>query len=242
MTVRMKRSQVQWEFGKLAKKGLRNVRDWKEGGSGTGSGNATPFTGPGGSDNASESAGGNTAKGSGATSKRDGEGRDLTEFDEELEALRKETEEEVQPDNDGDVEMGDDEQPPPSADALTDEVADEEMTDVPAQSSTSSTKVDPIPTAESLSQAKPEAATTDDKIRVEASEFSKAETPAKGSGSGVPKPSESSVANAAPEGSNSMASTTDRHSSKPPLVADESVSSTAKAPANPVEAPAKEEK
>ncbi|PWW80215.1 hypothetical protein C7212DRAFT_159163 [Tuber magnatum] len=223
---------------KTGKKGPRNARDWKEGGSGTGSGNATPFTGPGGSDNASESAGGNTAKGSGATSKRDGEGRDLTEYDEELEALRKETEEEAQPDNDGDVEMGDDEQPPPNANALTDEAADEEMADVPAQSSTSSTKADPVPVAEPLAQAKPETATTDDKIKVEASEPSKTDPPTKGSSSGAAKPSEPSVAEAASEGSNPTASATDGHGSKIPLTAEESAASTA----NPDETPSKEEK
>jgi len=228
---------------KTGKRGLRNARDWKEGGSGTGSGNATPFTGPGGSDNASESAGGNTAKGSGGTSKRDGQGHDLNEYDEELEALNKETEEEAQPDNDGDVEMGGDEQPLPSAKALTDEAADEEMTDVPEQSSTSSTaKVETASAIESLAQAKPESATTDDKIKAEASEHSKTDAPAKGSGSGATKPSESSIAEAAPEGSNTTASATDNHTSKPSFAADDPVSSAAKAPASPAETPAKEEK
>jgi len=228
---------------KTGKKGLRNARDWKDGGSGTGSGNATPFTGPAGSDNASESAGGNTAKGSGATSKRDGQGHDLAEYDEELEAVRKAVEEETQPDNDGDVEMGGDEQPLPSAKALTDEAADEEMTDVPAQSFTHSiTKVEPASAIESLAQAKPESATTDDKIKAEASEHSKTDAPAKGSGSRATKPSDPPITEAAPEGSSPTASATDKHTSKPPFATDEPVSGAAKAPASPAEAPATEEK
>lgn len=108
------------------KKRRRNESNFKDTGSGTGSGMATPLGGGlGGSEVASEAGGSKTGSSSGSNTQKnlaalrkedaakdseaEADDQNLAEYDEELEAIRKEAEEGegTGADDDGDVEMGD---------------------------------------------------------------------------------------------------------------------------------------
>lgn len=127
------------------KKRRRNEANYKDTGSGTGSGMATPLGGGGDSAAPSEAGGSKTGSSSGsgaqknlaALQKEDAakdseDDQNLAEFDEELEDIRRQAEEEeaAGADDDGDVEMGDDtpaaKTPGLGAGGVKD---DEEMTD-----------------------------------------------------------------------------------------------------------------
>jgi histone deacetylase 1/2 len=144
---------------KTGRKRRRDEKNYKDAGSGTGSGNVTPVTGPGGSDAASDTVGGSGNKDTGATKKDDvGKGsedddQNLNEYDEELEALRKETE----ADDDGDVEMEGNEKPLQTSDisAVVDASNDEEMADVAGQSLGMPAKGGSMPPVEEPTAKKP---------------------------------------------------------------------------------------
>lgn len=143
---------------KTGRKRRRDEKSYKDAGSGTGSGNITPLTGPGGSDAASDTAGGSANKDTGATKRDDArkgsedDDQNLNEYDEELEALRKDTE----ADQDGDVEMGGNEKPPQAGDiSAIDANNDEEMVDVAELSPGTPSKGDSAPPVEESGSKKP---------------------------------------------------------------------------------------
>ncbi|KAL7271638.1 histone deacetylase [Rhizina undulata] len=137
------------------RKRRRDERSFKEALSGTGSGAVTPLMGgTAGSEVASEASASGTGSGIGAprmSHRQEDGGKDsevdlnIHEFDEELEAIRKEEEEGDVPDKDGDVEMGSDEvelQKPEEHKPIEASTEDAEMADaVPAATTPPKTDV-----------------------------------------------------------------------------------------------------